>query len=77
MGEFQNVSSLTLSETRELIRAVLQHREDTGKKIPETECVFQFDGDVFRDGIESSGDLGCRLRCGGAVVVAMLEDMVY
>lgn len=39
LGEFQNVSSLTLSETRELIRAVLQHREDTGKKIPETEVL--------------------------------------
>ncbi|RPA77944.1 hypothetical protein BJ508DRAFT_416773 [Ascobolus immersus RN42] len=31
LGEFQNVPSLTLSETRELIKAVLQHRVDNNQ----------------------------------------------
>lgn len=40
LGEFQNVSSLTLSETKEVLTAVFNHRREQGKfKVPDNECV--------------------------------------
>ena len=39
LGEFQNVHSMSLSEARALIIAILAHRATT-KKVEETECVF-------------------------------------
>lgn len=41
LGEFQNVSSLTLSETKEVLTAVFNHRREQGKfKVPDNEYVF-------------------------------------
>ena len=38
LGEFQNVSSLTLSETKEVLTAVFEHRREQGKfKVPDNE----------------------------------------
>ena len=38
LGEFQNVSSLTLSETKEVLTAVFNHRREQGKfKVPDNE----------------------------------------
>jgi DNA-directed RNA polymerase II subunit RPB4 len=37
LGEFQNVPTLTLSEARLLINAVLDHRKTSGREFPETE----------------------------------------
>lgn len=44
LGEFQNVSSLTLSETKEVLTAVFNHRREQGKfKVPDNEYVsFSF-----------------------------------
>ncbi|RPA89877.1 hypothetical protein L873DRAFT_1783459 [Choiromyces venosus 120613-1] len=40
LGEFQNVSSLTLSETKEVLTAVFNHRREQGKfKVPDNEVV--------------------------------------
>ena len=39
LGEFQNVHSMSLSEARALIIAILAHRATT-KKVEETEYVF-------------------------------------
>jgi len=40
LGEFQNVSSLTLSETKEVLTAVFNHRREQGKfKVPDNEYV--------------------------------------
>lgn len=41
LGEFQNVSSLTLSETKEVLTAVFNHRREQGKfKVPDNEYAF-------------------------------------
>jgi DNA-directed RNA polymerase II subunit RPB4 len=37
LGEFQNVPTLTLSEARLLINAVLDHRKTSGREFQETE----------------------------------------
>ena len=42
LGEFQNVHSMSLSEARALIIAILAHRATT-KKVEETEYVLCFD----------------------------------
>ena len=42
LGEFQNVHSMSLSEARALIIAILAHRATT-KKVEETEYVFLLD----------------------------------
>ncbi|KAH0608263.1 uncharacterized protein H6S33_002315 [Morchella sextelata] len=40
LGEFQNVSSLTLSETKEVLTAVFNHRREQGKfKVPDNDVV--------------------------------------
>ncbi|KAI9869071.1 MAG: RNA polymerase B [Trichoglossum hirsutum] len=39
LGEFQNVPTLTLSEARLLINAVLDHRKTSGREFPETEML--------------------------------------
>ena len=41
LGEFQNVPTLTLSEARLLINAVMDHRKQQ-RKVDETEYVFLF-----------------------------------
>lgn len=37
LGEFQSVPTLTLSEARVLINAVIDHRKQQGRKVMETE----------------------------------------
>jgi DNA-directed RNA polymerase II subunit RPB4 len=37
LGEFQNVPTLTLSEARAVIEAVIAHRKNNGGKVEETE----------------------------------------
>lgn len=37
LGEFEGVPTLTLSEARAVIEAVITHRKNAGKKIEETE----------------------------------------
>ena len=37
LGEFQNVPTLTLSEARAVIEAVITHRKTNGGKVEETE----------------------------------------
>ncbi|KAI9778129.1 MAG: RNA polymerase B [Geoglossum umbratile] len=39
LGEFQNVPTLTLSEARLLINAVLDHRKTSGREFQETEML--------------------------------------
>ncbi|KAH0538845.1 hypothetical protein FGG08_004562 [Glutinoglossum americanum] len=39
LGEFQGVPTLTLSEARLLINAVLDHRSTSGREFPETEML--------------------------------------
>ena len=58
LGEFQNVPTLTLSEARLLINAVMDHRKQQ-RKVDETEYVFSVFARIL------GGEYDCRALFGG------------